>query len=658
MSRIRALSILMLVISLFCEMAAAKAEEPDEQEFWVWCFGHYEQDNDPTDGEEPIEWIVLECVDDKALLTTVYALDCQPYNEGKAEVTWETSTLRKWLNEVFYDAAFTEEEKELILLSTVSNQEQEGNAEWDSVGGGDTEDKVFLLSVGEVQRYFDDFTCSGTEYAKDKGANIPFLNKTSWWLRSPGKKQSETATAGLGKIDSTPVSKNGIGVCPAIWVDIAADWEHLPFERFCAADELAESGKYMEAALKFDELGTYFDCVGRAGACRFLYAWTAMDEQDYETALERWDAYKEFSLNNLGYLDPDSIELEAESNYRVAFQRQSEGKYNEAIERYSQINQYRDAMKQIVSCFDKAGINYYWLTRDTGSVFNTGKDNGYKERNQIEPDDPHFGWNLGRFMLSGFTEMSDDGEIPVFIKTPGKNHQLVLWFDLDQDIDCLNGNDKLLIADDINGKDIDLSIGESDFGRGALFIRHIDFRNSGSVQPYYNYLAASETSTADTRVEIHEEGTYQVVLDYEIQDKDIKHLYNRINNYRIGFEFEVRNGSGMFYLFDLGTKSELEDYSIAPDGFRVDLAQSHSLSVDYVRKNINQSGSALDVRKSAKAADGEAFDDGGYYEIKVTNRETGEVLIKHVFVGTSAELEAFKRIAPEMENFGNGHTIM
>lgn len=653
MSRFRVFLIFILATILFYGMAMAEDKMPDEQEPEIVCFGHYEQDNDSTDGEEPIEWIVLDCVDDKALMTTVYALDCQPYNEDKAEVTWESSTLRKWLNEAFYNAAFTEEEKELVLLSTVSNQDEEGNAEWKSLGGENTEDKVFLLSVGEIQRYFLDCTCSGTEYAKEKGANIPLLNKTSWWLRSPGKKQSEAATVGLGKIDCTSVSRNGIGVCPAIWVNVAVDWAHLPFERACAADEFAESGNYMEAALEFDELGTYFDSVEKAATCRFLYAWAAMDEQDYETALVRWDAYKEFALNSLGYLYPEYMELQAESNYQVACQRKAEGKYGEAIECYARINQYQDAMKQIVACFDKANINYYWLTGDMGSVVNTGKDNGYKERNQVEADDPHFGWNLGRFMLSGYTEMNDDEGIPVFIKTPGKDHQLVLWFDLDQNIDCLNGNEHLLIADDVNGKDINLGISESDFGRGALFIKHIDFRNNGAVHPYFDYLSASETSTADTRVEIHEEGTYQVVLDYEILDKDIKHLHNRINNYRIEFEFEVRNGSGMFYLFDLGTQSELEDYSIAPNGFRVDLAKSHSLSVDYVRKNINQSGNALDVRRSAKATDGEAFIDSGYYEIKVTNKETGEVLTKHLFVGTSTELGDFKRIAPEMESFEN-----
>ena len=40
----------------------------------VLAFGHYEQDNNPDNGPEPIEWIVLDVQDGKALLLSRYGL--------------------------------------------------------------------------------------------------------------------------------------------------------------------------------------------------------------------------------------------------------------------------------------------------------------------------------------------------------------------------------------------------------------------------------------------------------------------------------------------------------------------------------------------------------------------------------------------------------
>lgn len=61
-------------------------------------FGRYVQANDTYSDEKDIEWLVLEKKDNKSLIISKYALDCQPYNERKENVTWETCTLRKWLN--------------------------------------------------------------------------------------------------------------------------------------------------------------------------------------------------------------------------------------------------------------------------------------------------------------------------------------------------------------------------------------------------------------------------------------------------------------------------------------------------------------------------------------------------------------------------------
>lgn len=64
-------------------------------------FGHYEQDNDLTNGAEAIEWRVLKVENGEALLISQYALDSQPYNEKYAVALWSECTLRTWLNTVF-----------------------------------------------------------------------------------------------------------------------------------------------------------------------------------------------------------------------------------------------------------------------------------------------------------------------------------------------------------------------------------------------------------------------------------------------------------------------------------------------------------------------------------------------------------------------------
>ena len=71
---------LLLALLLYCAVGA-QAEAPETGA--VVMFGSYEQDNQPDNGAEPIEWLVLAQSEGKALLVSRYALDCQPYNAGK-----------------------------------------------------------------------------------------------------------------------------------------------------------------------------------------------------------------------------------------------------------------------------------------------------------------------------------------------------------------------------------------------------------------------------------------------------------------------------------------------------------------------------------------------------------------------------------------------
>ena len=157
-------------------------------------FGSYEQDNDLSNGAEPIEWRVLDITSDgSALVISEYGLDCVPYNETFANVTWGTCTLRNWLNDEFFDCAFSTAEQQRILKVTLSNPD---NATYGSIGGADTSDSIFCLSIDEVEYYFygeSERKCQPTIYAESMGAYIYYGN-CWWWRRSPGDGNTNAAS--------------------------------------------------------------------------------------------------------------------------------------------------------------------------------------------------------------------------------------------------------------------------------------------------------------------------------------------------------------------------------------------------------------------------------------------------------------------------------
>ena len=136
----------------------------------VICFGSYEQDNNTSNEKEEIEWQILEKQDNKILLISKYALDCQQYNTEQTDVTWETCTLRSWLNSTFINNAFTEAEQSMIADTKVTADK---NLNCSTNPGNDTTDKIFLLSINEVNKYFttdESRKCVPTAYAIEQGA--------------------------------------------------------------------------------------------------------------------------------------------------------------------------------------------------------------------------------------------------------------------------------------------------------------------------------------------------------------------------------------------------------------------------------------------------------------------------------------------------------
>jgi len=178
----------------------------------IVTFGSYEQDNDAANGQEPIEWIVLSNDGDTSMLISRYALDCKPYNGKKTEVTWETSTLRKWLNGAFTDTAFSAEDQERIQTTQVPAG---GNSRYSTDPGGDTRDKVFLLSIDEANTLFDGDAarqCKSTELAQVQGAYAVKNGNTWWWLRSPGSYSDYAASVfNDGSVNYSGINVNYVG---------------------------------------------------------------------------------------------------------------------------------------------------------------------------------------------------------------------------------------------------------------------------------------------------------------------------------------------------------------------------------------------------------------------------------------------------------------
>ncbi len=282
----------------------------------------------------------------------------------------------------------------------------------------------------------------------------------------------------------------------------------------------------------------------------------------------------------------------------------------------------------------------YDKTYNIGSKVRVQDYDAYYGEQDIVEGDPHYGWELGNFFVSGYTDkrIYNNGEDVVFLKNPGD--KVTLWFKLLQNIDSLNGKNNLTITADTDGFDQYFETPRTNFGKGALIIRYTDYNNNKSEpQIYTNYLEANTSFGADTKVQLFEEGDYEVALDYEVSNSD---WFSTGGHYRIFFKFSVRNGNCMAYPFDVKTGSELTNTSMTENGFRLDLAKSRYLKVLIRREVLKEGADGLteDTRFNGPAKDGAEYTEDGIYTITVSNDYTNELTVKKIYVGTNNILRA------------------
>lgn len=198
-----------------------------DQEPETYTFGSYEQDGDSSNGKEPIEWLVLDRDGDRALLISKYALDYQsfmPFYEPVTEhYTWEGCSLRRWLNGTFLNAAFSADERQRLLTTTVITSPGSLHR---SDGPITTEDRVFLLSNTEVYAYFANEAATAAEYTAYALSENPWPGNAAtpgpadWWLRTTDGYDHPDGVYADGRVGEGARAYEGEYVRPAIWITV------------------------------------------------------------------------------------------------------------------------------------------------------------------------------------------------------------------------------------------------------------------------------------------------------------------------------------------------------------------------------------------------------------------------------------------------------
>ena len=159
-----------------------------------------------------ISWQVLSIEDGKALLISCEGIDAKSYNKKSTKIYWVDCTLREWLNNEFFNSAFTGEEKARIVTTNP---------------GSATEDRVFLLSISEANKYFKsnkERACKATSYAQQHGAYVDSSSKNCWWwLLTPGSSQNYAASVRYdGSVDyyGNRVDNDLGCVRPGLWINL------------------------------------------------------------------------------------------------------------------------------------------------------------------------------------------------------------------------------------------------------------------------------------------------------------------------------------------------------------------------------------------------------------------------------------------------------
>ena len=191
-------------------------------------FGHFEQDNNESNGKEAVEWEVLAVDGEYALLLSTNILAFRPfYYDMATGVTWEACSLRGWLNNNFLGDAFSADEQKQIRTTHLVN----ANSAAGVLGGNDTDDKVFVLSVDDVNAYLstvEQWRGLASDTVRHGNWKVDDLEHLWWWLRTPGYGNKGETTNTYATVPGETVNLMGelvttcSGVRPALWARLTS----------------------------------------------------------------------------------------------------------------------------------------------------------------------------------------------------------------------------------------------------------------------------------------------------------------------------------------------------------------------------------------------------------------------------------------------------
>lgn len=192
---------------------------------------------------EPISWTILSESDGSALIFCDMIVDSQQYDYTSTyyENNYADSTIRAWLNDNFYNTAFSALLQEIILTTEVDNSESTTGYDENEWACANTFDKVFLLSNADVINPDYGFDSDEkakdaarskqvTDYAQAQGAqtstsDMDYPGTGFWWTRSPSTTQSNNyasviPNAGYLLKSGNPVYFCNAGVVPALQIQL------------------------------------------------------------------------------------------------------------------------------------------------------------------------------------------------------------------------------------------------------------------------------------------------------------------------------------------------------------------------------------------------------------------------------------------------------
>lgn len=189
--------------------------DPQNREMCPYCGAPIKPIPLPQNGKirfGKYNWFVLDKQSDKMLIITEKVIERRPYHHEETEITWETCDIRKYLNGEFYNS-FIKVDRARILEVINENPD---NPWYGTSGGNPTRDRIFLLSLNEVVKYFGDcgqlqtrFMYPNCQWCKDEflpwtddryAINRRAVDESGvvsfWRLRSPGANQRSVANIG------------------------------------------------------------------------------------------------------------------------------------------------------------------------------------------------------------------------------------------------------------------------------------------------------------------------------------------------------------------------------------------------------------------------------------------------------------------------------